>query len=218
MDKDIVIKIRDTLKQGINLPLLVLVDNAFMNVDESDTSRFTKWDDENGILYQWMLPVPHMQKSYKEKTVCLYALSYEYIQGMQCNCLPVDKIDSCIEAIKASGCNVSDDFKKRIITVYEKLTDPNDVMAGPTDFNNLVSSHRLDPNVGSAVNEVNDYYSGKFREPIRITKPTRDYNESIKDEIEAKQNARTNDKLMLDEDIKTDSETNIVTGRKYTEI
>ena len=219
MEKSIVIKLRDTLKQGKNLPLLVLVDNAFMNVNEADTARFTKWDDENGILYHWLLPTPHMQESYRMDTVTLYALSYEYIQGMQVVNVPVKYLGDGIDAIKASGCDISDKFKDLIINTYKNLTDPTDVPCSPVDYNNLISANRLDPEAPNAVNEVNDYYYNKtFNQDINVTRRTREYNESIKDELAAKEAARNNKQIHIDEDIKVDSDTNIVSGRKYTEL
>lgn len=218
MKKADVIKLRTTLKQGKNLPLLVLIDNTFMNIDESDTARFTIWDDDNEFLYQFMLPVPHMQRSYTSKDVALYAVHYEHIQGMQCNCMPVRLIDDCIEAIKSSGHNISDDFKNLIINTYDKLTDNNTFIDGPMTFNNLISSTRRDPEARNAVDESNDYYKGYFRENARITKPTRDYNKSVEDEINASKESRTNENLILDENINVEEDTNIVTGREYTSL
>ena len=157
MDKEAVIKLRDTLKQGKNLPLNVFIDNAFMNINEADTTRFTKWDDENGILYQWMLPTPHMQENHRQQAVTVFAVSYDYIEAMQISLLPVSKLESCIDTINDSGSTpISDDFKNLIINSYKKLTDPNNIIEDPTEFNNFISSHRRDSNSPNAISEVKE--------------------------------------------------------------
>ena len=55
MDKAQVIKLRDELKCGKNLPVRVLINNSFTIIDESHHLQFTKWDDTNGILYSLRL-------------------------------------------------------------------------------------------------------------------------------------------------------------------
>ena len=43
MDKAEVVKLRDTLKAGMNLPVQVFLDNAYSFVDESNIAQFTIW-------------------------------------------------------------------------------------------------------------------------------------------------------------------------------
>ena len=55
MVKDVVISTRTALKAGHNLPIKVYSDNNFVIIDESLPLNFTKWDDENGVLYSFRL-------------------------------------------------------------------------------------------------------------------------------------------------------------------
>ena len=55
MENADVIKLRDILRKtgdNNNTPLRVYIDNSFIIIDESNKFEFTKWDDDNGILFE----------------------------------------------------------------------------------------------------------------------------------------------------------------------
>lgn len=188
MDKEKIIKLRNTLKTTGNLPLRVFINNAHTIVDESLKTQFTIWDDDNGIIYSFRLI--GMQEddtpNNMQQAVSLFAADYEEIQAMEIVRLPIDNIDGTIEGMIASGIEISDNFRKRIIYAYKELLHPDRFRMSPTDINNMLSSSRLQEGAPDAVNEKDDYYAGKFTESFQETHNVNSYNESIKNEQQNK--------------------------------
>lgn len=184
MDKEKIIKLRNTLKTAGNLPLRVFINNAHTVVDESLKTQFTIWDDTNGIIYSFRLI--GMQEddtpNNRQQAVSLFAADYEEIQAMEIVRLPIDDIDKTIDGMIKSGVQVSDNFRKRIAHTYKELLHPDRYKMSPTDMNNLLSSSRLQDGVPDAVNEKDDYYAGKFTESYQETHTINAYNASIKND------------------------------------
>ena len=82
MERDAVISLREKLKAGKNLPVTVFIDNMFETINEASMYQFTKWDDENAILYSFRLINPVFDKipSNREQAIRVFAVDYECIQ------------------------------------------------------------------------------------------------------------------------------------------
>lgn len=170
MDKQTVIKIRDALKAGKNLPLLILVDNAFRSIDESKQMQFVKWDDTNGILYNYALTnaIHDRATNNEEATLSVYATDYEQIQALEVTRLPQDLISESIDSINQAGANVSAESKSNIIKMFKEALNPN-----PQNIDN-------DPN---------GYYTGRYKEPFKETRlmaARNEYAKKVAEENESK--------------------------------
>lgn len=158
MENEQVISLRDTLKANKNLPLRIFIDNSFQIIDESNKFQFTKWDDDNGILYSFKMVHLNMDKSpnNNHQAISLFAVPYEMIQAMEICYLPISDIDDVIESIKDGGCTFSDEFKKLIIHTYTEVLAPDRITLSPSDINSILGP--------GAVNDKDDYYYGKYTE------------------------------------------------------
>lgn len=157
MDNKSVIMVRDILKAGKNLPVVVYVDNALICIDESSLFQFTKWDDDNGILYSFHLPNANLAADtmVDEKKICVYATTYEHIQAIELCKVSLDNTKDVIESIKSSGTTFSDEFKSLIIDSFEKILDPS--------FENINRNvNKLLGPLGANFDVTNDYYNGSF--------------------------------------------------------
>lgn len=167
MEKSQVIEIRDKLKAGKNLPILVYIDNLPKNIDESNVLQFTKWDDENGILYSYSLTDPIMEKSPSNigGGITLFATGYENIQSMEVSRIPINMLGDSIDSL---GC-IGEEFKKRIIEVFTSILDPNIDKLDYSNINNLVGQKVFNTN--------DDYYAGKYTESFAETRLMAQHNE-----------------------------------------
>ena len=175
MDKERVIELRNKLKAGKNLPLIVYIDNAFRIIDEANVLQFTKWDDDNGYLYVYGLTDNNMGRPDIGDGVSLFAVDYESIQSME-----VPRMDiSCLEdSIDSIGC-IGDEFKKRIVNGIKSALNPNLVNYTRADINKAMML--ADNN--KAIDDSVDYYTGKYPQPFKETRMMAEHNkyaESIK--------------------------------------
>lgn len=164
MDKDQVIKMRNTLKAGKNWPLIVYIDNAFRNIDESNVLQFTKWDDENGILYSYSLtdPIKDTSPSNIGDGISLFATFYENIQSMEVARININDLGTSIDALEC----ISDEWKTRIINRFKAAVNPNLVNLNRSDINmamGLIDNQK-------ALNDNDDYYAGKYAQPFKETR------------------------------------------------
>lgn len=170
MEKSQVIKMRNALKAGKNLPLIVYIDNLFTKINESNVFQFTKWDDDNCILYSFSLTPPGMEEcpSNVGGTISVFATDYEMIQAMEVAALPIELLGTSIDSL---GC-ISDEWKQRIIDRFKTALDPNIVTLSAADINKamgVVDGHK-------ALNDNDDYYAGKYMQPFAETRPMADHN------------------------------------------
>lgn len=158
MDKADVIKMRTALKGGINLPLLIHLDNVSAIIDERATTQFTIWDDDNEFLYAFRLgglaeaTIP----SNRSETISLYCIHYDFIQAMSIPELPLNDLDDVFATIEASGKTFKPGMKELITHTYESLLKGDYVNMTHAGINELI---------GSKLNDKDDYYNGKFTEP-----------------------------------------------------
>lgn len=181
MTNEGIIKLRDTLKAGENLPLRIFVNNAQTIIDESLPTQFVKWDDKNGILHVFRLVGMQEDKLPNNlgQAISVYSMFYEYIEGMEVVRLPLNTISKFINSLRKNGCVFSTDFEKRIIDTFESILDVDRWRMSPSDLNDAVSSVRHEGAV-DAVNEKDDYYEdGRMTEPFKETVAVNRYNESI---------------------------------------
>jgi hypothetical protein len=188
MQKEEVITLRNTLKTVENFPLRVFIDNGNTIVDESLKTQFTKWDDNNGILYSFRLI--GMQEdsapNNREQAISLIAIDYDTIQAMEISRLPVGKIAACIDGLNKSGAGIGDEFKNLIVSTFTKLLTTDRSSLSPSDMNRIISSSTLQSDAPDAVNEKDDYYAGKFTESHQETLAVNRYNASINSSTETK--------------------------------
>lgn len=156
MEKEKVIRTRDILKAGKNLPVRIMTTSSNVCIDESSITQFTIWDDDAGMLYCYKLidlqsdSVP----SNGEQAISMIAMNYENIEAMEAPVLPLSMLDASLSAIEASGRAISEDMKKRIKTTYNEILHPYRYRLGSTDINNILGP--------DAVNDKDDYYQNKF--------------------------------------------------------
>jgi hypothetical protein len=188
MQKEEVITLRNTLKTVENFPLRVFIDNGNTIVDESLKTQFTKWDDNNGILYSFRLI--GMQEdsapNNREQAISLIAIDYDTIQAMEISRLPIGKIAACIDGLNKSGAGIGDEFKNLIVSTFTKLLTTDRSSLSPSDMNRIISSSTLQSDAPDAVNEKDDYYAGKFTESRQETLAVNRYNASINSSTETK--------------------------------
>lgn len=173
MEKDEVIKLRDTLKCNKNIPLRVFSGNGFSIIDESNVLQFTKWDDANGILYSFRMVHPSIDKtpSNRQQLISLIAVPYERIELIEIPYLPVDMIETACNYIKDSGCSFSDDFKNLIKHTFTEILHPDRITLTSSDINSIIGP--------DAVNDKDDYYYGKYKESSKETLRYKDRNSEI---------------------------------------
>lgn len=156
MTKEEVIKIRTALKCGKNIPIRAQLDGGLGTIDESNILQFTKWDDENGIIYTFKLV--DMQSddipTNKQQNISIIATSYDSIRNIEVAKLPLTEIDNLFSGIEGTGCVFNDDFKNLIKHVYSEVLHPDRYQLTPTNINSIVG-----PNT---VNDKDDYYYNKF--------------------------------------------------------
>lgn len=171
MEKSQVIKMRDNLKAGKNWPLIVYIDNLFKKIDESAVFQFTKWDDENGILYHYSLTDPRLEQSPSNigGNISLFATDYEMIQAMEVVKININDVGTSIDAL---GC-ISAEWKERIIKRFKLALDPNTVTLTREDINKAIGI--IDGN--KALNDNYDYYNGRYPQPFAETRPMAKHNE-----------------------------------------
>lgn len=182
MEKDQVIKMRNTLKAGKNWPLIVYIDNVFRNIDESNALQFTKWDDDNAILYSYSLSDPLKDNSYSNVNggVSLFATSYENIQSMEVARININDLGTSIDSL---GC-ITSEWKQRIIDRFELALNPNFVDISRSDINKamgVIDGYK-------ALNDKDDYYAGRYSQPFvetRLMYERNAYAKKVADEKEA---------------------------------
>ena len=178
MDKTQVIKLRDELKCGKNLPVRVLINNSFTIIDESHHLQFTKWDDTNGILYSFrLINVSGSDRilTNKENAISVFAVSYDTIEAIEIPVLPMDDLDALFDGLSAGGCTFGDDYKGLIKNTFTQALHPDRFDLRPTEINRLLGP--------DATNDKDDYYNNpsKFVDSFKETTRYRKRNQEIID-------------------------------------
>jgi hypothetical protein len=171
MTKEQVIKMRNALKAGKNLPLIVYIDNAFRNIDETNVLQFTKWDDENGFLYVYSVSDPIKDHSPSNLTggVSLFATDYECIQSMEVARINIDDLERSIDWLDC----ISTEWKQRIIERFKLALNPQLTSISSSNINEVMGV--TDGNV--AMNDNDDYYAGRYTESFAETRAMANRNE-----------------------------------------
>lgn len=169
MDAQKLIKLRDTLKCGKNLPLRVFINNAFAVIDETLTTQFTIWSDEEEILYIYRLigPQEDVYPNNRGKVISVYAVDYEFIEGIEICSLPLDDIRTVLDGIEAQGHSMSTEFKERVERSYRLILD---------DDRYVLSHAAMNNETGSMLNTDDAYYGGKYQESFKETLQERSNN------------------------------------------
>ena len=163
MTKSEVINLRDTLKSGKNYPLYLTVTDHLAIIDESNKFQFTKWDDNNGILYSFRLINPALDTviNNSARSISVASIPYTNITSMTVTSLPIDGFDTFFASLESSGCTMSNDFKELIKHTYKSILHPDRYQLPPTVINNLLGEN--------AVNDKDDYYAGRYVNPTKET-------------------------------------------------
>ena len=185
MEKSQVIKMRNALKAGKNWPLIVYIDNLFKKIDESNTLQFTKWDDENGILYHYSLTDPNLERSPSNigGSISLFATDYEMIQAMEVVRMNINHLGDSIDSL---GC-ITDEWKERIIKRFDLALNPDLINLSRSDINKVMGV--IDGE--KALNDNDDYYAGRYSQPFKETRPMAERN-AYAEKVKA-ENAKKND-------------------------
>lgn len=122
MTKDNVIKIRDAIKGGKNLPVRVILTDMVTCIDESNALTAVKWDDTNGIIYVYRTQSPQMMESNtnRDNCICLFATDYSNITAIEVGRLKIDDIESTFTTIEATGCSFKSGFKDWILHIFKE--------------------------------------------------------------------------------------------------
>ena len=172
MEKDVVIQVRDKLKAGKNWPLIIYIDNTFRLINESNVLQFTKWDDDNGILYSYSLTDPRLEKSPSNigGGISLFAVAYEHIQAMEVVRMNLKDLGDSIDSLNC----ISKEWKERIIKRFETALNPDVVNLTARDINKAMGV--IDGQ--KALNDNDEYYEGRFTQSFAETIHTNRYNEA----------------------------------------
>lgn len=165
MDKDVTIKVRNTLKAGKNLPLIVYINNSFRTIDETSVFQFTKWDDDAGILYLYSLvnPITSQIPSNIGGELSLFAVSYDTIEAMEVARLPYSELENSINSlINVGGVTISDTYKKHILNMFKTALTNNPNLTR-TDINKAMGI--IDGN--KALDDGDSYYAGTYKESFK---------------------------------------------------
>lgn len=183
MTKEVVISTRTALKAGHNLPVKVYSDNNFVIIDESLPLNFTKWDDENGVLYSFRLSSFDQSRmpTNVENAISVVAIDYNNIQVMEVAPMPLEFFDELIGTIKDSGVTFSDTFKEQIFYNFTEALHKDRWRLAPNDINAMTGA--------PVVDDSDHYYAGRFTEAFKETREYAKRNEEIK---AAKNNSGSN--------------------------
>ena len=178
MEKEEVIRIRTALKGGCNLPLIVMIDNAFDLIDESNKLQFVKWDDANGVIYHFRLTDMQADRSpsNESKTLSVFAATYDMIQAMEVARLPLDKLEDVIASMEEQGVNFKPEFRESIIYTYNEVLHSDRWKMTHKNINAILGTE--------ALNTKDEYYDGRFTENFKENVYTNRYNKRIKPEDE----------------------------------
>ena len=188
MEKADVIKVRDKLKAGKNWPLIIYIDNTFRLINESNTLQFTKWDDENGMLYSYTLTDPRLERSPSNigGGISLFAVSYEHIQAMEVVRMNLKDLGDSIDSLNC----ITKEWKERIIKRFELALNPDVVNLTARDINKAMGV--VDGQ--KALNDNDEYYENRFTESFAETVQTNKYNDANnKSEIDNTINSETDE-------------------------
>ena len=177
MEVSQVIKMRNTLKCGKNLPLRVFMNNNHRTVDESSVLEFVKWDDSNGFLYVYHISdMQNMSNpSNNGGELTLFCVSYEDIQAMEIAGFPLSLLSDTLDSLAANGAEIKEPYRQGIIDMFNKALDKNLVYMTHTDINKMMGLR--DGN--KALNDNEDYYEGKFTQNFAETLRPNQYNKQI---------------------------------------
>ena len=183
--KEVVITMRNALKAGRNLPLRVYADNTFVLIDESAEAAFTKWDDDNGVIYYFRLQSPFDSKgagANYSQCISVNAIKYEFIQAMEVAPMPVKYLDDIFTSIEAEtpNCKFKPEFKEQIKYVFDKYLSNDNIPMGPI-VRNAYHGAKIKP-------EFDDYYSGYTYEPRKETGALNDRNKALEEYLKSKEN------------------------------
>lgn len=164
MEKNVVISTRTALKAGHNLPIKVYSDNNFVIIDESLPLNFTKWDDENGVLYSFRLTSFDQSRmpTNSDNAISVVALDYNFIQVMEVAPMPLKFFDDLIGTIKASGVSFSDKFKEQIYYNFSEALHKDRWRLSPHDINAMTGTTVMD--------DSDNYYAGRMVESFKETR------------------------------------------------
>jgi len=186
--REVVIKMRDALKAGRNLPLRVYADNTFIIVDESSEAAFTKWLDDVGILIYFRLQnifdAKGVGAAYSQ-CISVGAIKYEFIQTMEVAPMPLVHLDEIFDSIDSvtTDNKLKPEFKEQIKYVYNKYLSKDNIPMGPK-YRNAYLGAKVLP-------EGDDYYNGYMYEARKETGSLNDRNAELRQYLEDQKNKNT---------------------------
>ena len=179
---------RTALKSFKNLPLKVYADNDFIIVDESAALQFTKWDDENGILYTFRLMSIDQSRnpSNLEQSISVGAVLYDFIQAMEVAPMPIKEFDNLFTSMEGTGVVFNNEqFKDNIKYAFTQALRPDRVALTHEAINAMTGSKAM----GDKPEDY--YYSGRYKESFKETRDHAMHNqyalEQIKKSLEEQQ-------------------------------
>lgn len=178
MEKSEVIRLRTALKGGKNLPLIIMIDNAFDLIDENNKTQFVKWDDDNGVLYHFRLTDLQVDRSpsNESKTLSVFATTYEMIQAMEVARLPLDCLEDVIASMEEQGVTFKPEFKENIVYTYNEILHSDRWKMTHKNINAILGTE--------ALNTKDEYYDGRFTENFKETVAVNRYNKRLENDGE----------------------------------
>ena len=165
MDKEQVIKVRNALKCGKNRPLRITVDDEVMVIDEHQAGQFVKWNDDEGLLFHFLLPNLHTDRYATDIQGCVSVrcVSYNSITAIEVPYVPVTDFDSLFETMESeTNTSFTSEWQDYIKELYKKLLNPNKVTLSPVELNQI---HKA-----KVVDDTDDYYHGRFANNFQETR------------------------------------------------
>ena len=145
----------------------------FETINEASMYQFTKWDDENAILYSFRLINPVFDKipSNREQAIRVFAVDYECIQCMELSTLRLADLGDVVDSIGG----IDPKAKAGMINAFNKLLDPNRFEINNKDYNEIY---------GSNLDTSDDYYDGKMSQSEAETRRYKEHNKLVEEKIE----------------------------------
>ena len=185
-----VVVLRDSLKGDKNLPLLIHSETGNAVISESNLMSFTKWDDDNGILYSFRLKnlTNTQNPSNLSNEIEVIGVPYDHISTIETAHMELKHLDGVFGSMEAHGITFKEGFKDQIKYVFKEALHPN---RWGLDHSELNAMHGFE-----ALNTKDEYYRGRFAESFKETRDTAERNAWVQAKKDAGEDP-TKDKVPL---------------------
>lgn len=191
-----IVQMRNALKGGKNIPLLIHAETGNVVISELNTLSFTKWDDTNGILYSFRLKnlTNTQSPSNLSNEIEVIGVPYDHISTIETIRMTTDQLDDVFGSMESTGITFKEGFKDAIKYAFREALHPDRWSLSRDEINSIHGTQVYDTS--------DDYYRGKFAEPFKETRDKAEYNKFVADKKAAGEDP-TKDKVPLSTRVKS---------------